>query len=59
MSKERTVTDPNENDENLQRIWTPSLNTPHVPPGDPFGHYTSEQPAPFVVTTGDPDDADL
>ncbi|MBE5451232.1 hypothetical protein [Mycobacteroides abscessus] len=51
------MTDPN-NDENLQRTWTPSPNTPHVPPGDPFGHYTSEQPEPFVVTTGDPDDAD-
>ena len=32
------MTDPNENDE-LQRIWTPDPDARDVPAGDPFGHY--------------------
>lgn len=51
------MTDPN--DENLTRTWTPDPDARAVPAGgDPFGHYASEQPEPFVVTTSDPDDAD-
>ena len=32
------MTDPNENDE-LQRIWTPDPDARDVPAGDPFGEY--------------------
>lgn len=39
-----------DNDEQLTRIWTPDPNAPRVPPGDPFGVYTSK--------TSDTDDDD-
>ncbi|ORW59482.1 hypothetical protein AWC21_12265 [Mycolicibacterium peregrinum] len=39
-NKEKNMTDPNENDEQLQRIWTPDPNSRgDVPAGDPFGLY--------------------
>ncbi|WP_164480933.1 hypothetical protein [Mycolicibacterium nivoides] len=45
------MTDPN-NDENLQRTWTPDPNSRgDVPLGDPFGIYTSK-------TADTDDDAD-
>lgn len=37
------MTDPNENHDELQRIWTPDPNSSgDVPLGDPFGIYTSK-----------------
>lgn len=46
------MTDPNENDTKLTRIWTPDPNAPRVPAGDPFGIYTGE-------TDGDADGPDI
>lgn len=39
------MTDPNENDEQPQRIWTPDPNARAVPAGDPFGLYTGKTAA--------------
>lgn len=39
------MTDPNENDETPERIWTPDPNAPAVPLGDPFGVYTGKTAA--------------
>ncbi|SKE70902.1 Uncharacterised protein [Mycobacteroides abscessus subsp. massiliense] len=45
------MTDPNENDETPERIWTPDPNARAVPAGDPFGIYAGK-------TAGDDDDDD-
>lgn len=36
------MTDPNNDEAEPTRIWTPDPNAPHVPPGDPFGVYAGK-----------------
>ena len=36
------MTDPNHDEAELTRIWTPDPHTPRVPPGDPFGVYAGK-----------------